>query len=197
MNFEELLESLYVGKIDTVTNNHMYMDLNKEALVTIREVLIENPNFSVINPTRNGMHYQENEYSELRNINVDFSKINIHDLLSYILFVLKIDLRIDFYSYQDLMLFIELVKRKGKGINLHLFNVNLLNEKEQKLLNSLMFLNLTSLCMQVYLEEGCLLQSRYDENDRELIEGEHFRVVSVDAPKFTIKLKNDYDKKAS
>lgn len=197
MKFEDLLESIYVGKLNKNTNNNIYLDLSKETLVSIRDFLRQNPDFTVINPTRNGMRFQEQEFYELRNIGVDFARINVKDLLSFILYILNIDLKIDYNSYEDLLLFLEVLKRKGKGINLHLFNVSLLDQNEQRKVNNLLFLNLTSMCMQVYLEEGSILKSKYDEKGREIIEEQHFNIINVESPKQAVVLKNEYDKKAS
>lgn len=198
MSFEQLLETIYASKLDGDTNNHIYQNLTKEELIVLRSLLKENPVSKVINPTRNGMHYVKNDIDELVNVEFDFEKYSIHDLLSYILFVLNIDIRINYFSYPDLLLFIEVLKRKGISINLHLFNSHLLTPEDTKLLNNLMIMNLNSLNMQVYLEENYNLNSKYDENEREVVEGTHYKKTNILAPSFTIKLKNEYvEKKAS
>ena len=52
MQFEEVLERIYVGEINETTNNHIYIHLSKDQLKIIREVLAQNPIFEPIITTQ-------------------------------------------------------------------------------------------------------------------------------------------------
>lgn len=194
MQFEEVLERIYVGEINDKTNNHIYIHLSKEQLLIIREILAKSPVFEPTNPNRYSMFYKNAEYPKMINIEVDFNCISITDLFSYILFRLGINYRLDFKSYKDLLLFIEILKSSSKNINLHLFNTNLLNEEETMLLNDLIIMNLTMIGMQVYLQDGKILNSEINERAEVIENGIHYEEVTVENPKFTL---NTLEYKAS
>lgn len=194
MQFEEVLERIYVGEINETTNNHIYIHLSKDQLKIIREVLAQNPIFEPTNPNRYSMFFKNAEYGKMCNIEVDFNRITITDLLNYILFRLGIKYRIDFHSYKDLLLFIEVLKSTSKNINLHFFNTNLLNNKETELLNDLIIMNLTMIGMQIYLLDGKVLNSEVDERGNEVEAGVHYEEVPVEKQKFSV---NTLEYKAS
>lgn len=202
MEFEELLENLYIGNLsENMTNNHMYIHLSKDQLLLIKSILEKNPIFEVTRPKRySSYHVDEKEFETMDNIEVDFSKLNIANLFNYIFYALKINYRIDYLNVKDLLMFIEVLREKDKHLNLHIFNIDSLTREEQTLLNNLLFLNLNGVIMQIYVEDDYALRSEVNSNGEHLEEGVHYQVLSVKEPKFNIKNINRPDmleKKAS
>ena len=192
MEFDDLIESIYVGNLSDLTNNHFYIHLTKEELDVIKEVLSKNPIFDVARVRKFSSYKDEVGFSKMKNIYVDFEKLNIENLFNYIFYILKINYRIDYLSFKDLLMAIELLKENDAYINLHIFNLEYLNKEEQTLINNMLYLNYEGMIMQMYVSDDFSLKSNVNSNGEIIESGRHYQVVEVKKP--TYELKNIYTK---
>lgn len=199
MQFEEVLESVYIGSLtNSRTNNHIYRNVTKDGIAILREIIEQNPTFEVTRPNKHDLFASVGHIKRMENIEIDFSIISIKDLFSYILYCLEIKESLDYNSFKDLLLFIKVLNKHGKFVNLHIFNASLLDDRDTSLLNSLIHLNLIGVGMQVYLEGDTVLRNGVTENGEELEHGVDHMDVSVETPRFIVKLKNaSMERKAS
>lgn len=177
MTFEEVLQAIYVGKLST-TNNYIYMSLKKEELEILKEMIKKNPFFEPINS--NYFLKSGDEDFTYNNVDIDFSSVNIKNMLTIILKNLGLNYDLNFGSFKDAMLFSEILKKYKKKVNLHLFNIRLLNEKEQQLINTLLFETMYAFAIQTYINELGEIKTNKTDNGKEVIPNLHYRVVDVE-----------------
>ena len=192
MEFDDLIESIYVGSQNNYTNNHFYIHLTKEELDVIKSVLSKNPIFEVARVRRYANYKDEVGFEKMKNIYIDFEKLNVENLFNYIFYVLKLNYRVDYLSFKDLLIALEILKENDVHINLHIFNLQSLNKEEQTLINNMLYINYNSMIMQMYVDDDFSLKSNVNSNGEVLESGIHYQVVEVKKP--TYELKNVYTK---
>ena len=68
MEFDDLIESIYVGSLNEFTNNHFYIHLTKEELEVIKSVLSRNPVFDVARVRKYSTYKDEVGFEKMKNI---------------------------------------------------------------------------------------------------------------------------------
>lgn len=179
MTFEEVLQSIYVGKIEKTTNNHIYKNLNKEQEKIIKEMVIKNKFFEPTNVINFNSQSLE-EDNNLENICIDFNFILFEDILSEVLRKLSLNYSLNFTSFKDALLFSEILKKYKKRINLHLFNIKQLNTKEQELFNSLLFEINICFALQIYVEDEEILKTNKTNLKQGLIQDLNYKIIEVE-----------------
>lgn len=155
MTLEEIIHEIYEKKLNEKCNHYIFSNLNKQEKQAILDHF--SPESEVrMNPLSSAFE-SDIVSDKLHNILVDAHDIYPTDLLSYTLFQLHIDERIDFDSKMDLLRFRGILRSNQMMIQWIITGCEEYTIEQQKLLNELLWFNTYFWSTNILLESDNLV----------------------------------------
>lgn len=155
MTLEEIIREIYEKKLNEKCNHYIFSNLNKQEKQMILDCFSSESDVR-INPLSSS--FESDIVSDrLHNILIDAHEIYPTDLLSYALYQLRIDERIDFHSKMDLLHFRGILRSNKKMIQWIITGCEEYTIEQQKLFNELLWFNTYFWSMNILLESDNLV----------------------------------------
>ena len=178
MSEEEILELFSYRYFNSKTNNYIFSEICD---FRILDNISDTCNISTFEDSINIDYAQ--------NIKINLYEVNIKEIFSYVLKLLKIDIVLDFNNKFDLLRFQKIFRTYNIAVQLIFYNVEKLSTEEQMLFNEIYYFNSIFFNINSFIK-GDNFQTYFLSNERVLDNRENYtkiRLVKEYGKKYTLK----------